>query len=51
MAEYVNVVSKAEIDNLLEEYYAKSDIILEDRDPEEFKKHAAVQDGIEICLR
>ena len=32
----------------MEEYYDKYDIILEGRDPEEFKKHVAVQAGIEI---
>ena len=33
---------------LVEEYYDKYEILLEGRDPEEFKKHVAVQAGIEI---
>ena len=36
------------IDALVEEYYSKYDIILEGRDPEEFKRHVAVQAQIEI---
>ena len=48
IAEYVAAVPKNEIDTLVEEYYSKYDIILEGRDPEEFKKHVAVQAGIEI---
>lgn len=48
IAEYVNAVPKSEIDNLVEEYYSKYDIILEGRDPEEFRRHVEVQAGIEI---
>lgn len=48
IAEYVQQVSQAEINTLVEEYYSKYDIILNGRDPEEFKKHVAVQAGIEI---
>ncbi len=48
IAEYVNAVSKGDIDALVEEYYNKYDILLEGRDPEEFKRHVAVQAGIEI---
>jgi L-arabinose isomerase len=48
IAEYVQGVSKGDIDALVDEYYQKYDIILEGRDPEEFKKHVAVQAGIEI---
>ena len=33
---------------LVDEYYSKYDILLEGRDPEEFKKHVAVQAQIEI---
>ena len=33
---------------LVEEYYSKYDILLEGRNPEEFKKHVAVQAGIEV---
>ena len=45
---YVKDVSKADIDVLVEEYYNKYDILLEGRDPEEFKRHVAVQAAIEI---
>ena len=48
VAEYVKEVSKADIDVLVEEYYNKYDILLEGRDPEEFRRHVAVQAGIEI---
>ena len=44
IAEYVSAVSKGDIDALVEEYYNKYDIILEGRDPEEFKRHVAVRD-------
>ena len=36
IAEYVNAVSKGDIDALVEEYYNKYDILSEGRDPEEF---------------
>ena len=48
IAEYVQDVSQGDIDVLVEEYYNKYDMILDGRDPEEFKKHVAVQGGIEI---
>lgn len=48
IAEYVQDVSQRDIDVLVEEYYNKYDMILDGRDPEEFKKHVAVQAGIEI---
>lgn len=48
IAEAVAAVSKADTDTLVEEYYDKYDIILEGRDPEEFKKHVAVQAQIEL---
>ena len=48
--EFVNAVSEAETNALVDEYYSKYDIILEGRDPEEFKKHVAVQAQIEIGL-
>ena len=48
IAEYVKAVTPEEIDVLVEEYYSKYDILLEGRDPSEFKKHVAVQAGIEI---
>ena len=48
IAEYVQDVSQGDIDVLVEEYYNKYDMILDGRAPEEFKKHVAVQAGIEI---
>ncbi|BFL48158.1 L-arabinose isomerase [Lactonifactor longoviformis] len=48
IAEYVEQVSQGDIDTLVEEYYDKYEILLEGRDPEEFKRHVAVQAGIEI---
>lgn len=48
IAEAVSAVSKADTDALVEEYYSKYDILLEGRDPEEFKKHVAAQAQIEI---
>ena len=48
IAEYVQDVSQGDIDVLVEEYYNKYDMILDGRDPEEFKEHVAVQAGIEI---
>lgn len=48
VCEYVNDVKQSDIDVLVEEYYNKYDILLEGRDPEEFKRHVAVQAGIEI---
>ena len=48
IAEAVQAVGKADTDALVEEYYNKYDILLEGRDPEEFKRHVAVQAQIEI---
>ena len=48
IAEYVNSVSQEEIDKLVEEYYEKYNIILDGRDEDEFRRHVAVQAGIEI---
>ena len=48
IAEYVQDVSQADIDTLVEEYYSKYDILLEGRDEKEFRDHVAVQAGIEI---
>lgn len=48
IVDFVKDVSTAEINTLLEEYYSRYDILLEGRNPEEFKKHVAVQAGIEI---
>jgi L-arabinose isomerase len=48
IAEYVKDVSAGDVNVLVEEYYSKYDILLEGRDPEEFKKHVAVQAQIEL---
>ncbi len=48
IAEYVAQVSKGDVDALVEEYYSKYDIVLDGRDPNEFKKHVAEQAKIEI---
>lgn len=48
IASYVEDAAQSDIDCLVEEYYSKYDIILEGRNPEVFKKHVAVQAGIEI---
>ena len=48
IAEAVQAVGKGDVDALVEEYYSKYDILLEGRDPEEFKRHVAVQAQIEI---
>lgn len=48
IAACVEDVSKGDIDTLVEEYYSKYEILLEGRDPKEFREHVAVQAGIEI---
>ena len=48
IAEAVEAVSKGDTDALVEEYYDKYEILLEGRDPEEFRRHVAVQAQIEI---
>ena len=48
IADYVKDVAKGDVDALVDEYYSKYDILLEGRDPEEFKRHVAVQAQIEI---
>ena len=48
IVEYVNAVSQSDIDTLVEEYYSKYRILLEGRDEKEFRRHVAVQAGIEI---
>ncbi len=48
IAESVDAVSASDVNALLDEYYEKYDILLEGRDPEEFKKHVAVQAQIEL---
>ncbi|TCL56946.1 L-arabinose isomerase [Kineothrix alysoides] len=46
--EYVKDVKEGEINSLVDEYYTKYDIILEGKDAAEFRRHVAVQAGIEI---
>lgn len=48
IAEYVNAVSDGDINALVEEYYDKYEILLEGRDAGEFRKHVAIQAGIEL---
>ena len=46
--EAVEAVSVSDINALVDEYYDKYEILLEGRDEAEFRKHVAVQAGIEI---
>ena len=48
IAEYVQDVKSGEIEALVEEYYDKYEILLEGRDPKEFREHVAVQAAMEI---
>ncbi|OYO42819.1 hypothetical protein CG709_20990 [Lachnotalea glycerini] len=48
ISEYVQAVSEGDINILVEEYYDKYDMILEGRNADEFRKHVAVQAGIEL---
>lgn len=48
IAESVAGVSQSDINALVDEYYDRYDIILDGREPEEFKKHVAIQAGIEL---
>ncbi len=48
IADAVSQVSKGDVDALVEEYYDKYEILLEGRDADEFRRHVAVQAGIEI---
>lgn len=48
IAQWVEEVSKGDVDALVEEYYERYEILLEGRDPAEFKRHVEVQAGIEI---
>ncbi|MGN0299031.1 MAG: L-arabinose isomerase [Lachnospiraceae bacterium] len=48
IAEAVSAVSASDTNALVDEYYSKYNILLEGRDPEEFKRHVAVQAQIEI---
>ena len=51
IAEAVAQVSRGDIEALVEEYYDKYEILLEGRDPAEFREHVAVQAAIEIDSR
>ncbi len=44
----MEAAAKADVDTLVEEYYDKYEILLEGRDPEEFRQHVAVQAQIEL---
>ncbi len=46
--ESVEAVSEGDVNALLDEYYEKYNMILDGRDPDEFRKHVAVQAKIEI---
>ena len=48
IADAVAAVSESDTNALVDEYYDKYDILLEGRDPAEFRKHVAVQAQIEI---
>lgn len=48
IADYVKEVSEADIQTLVEEYYAKYEILAEGRDEKEFRRHVEVQAGIEL---
>ena len=48
IAECVNAVSVSDTMALVDEYYALYDILLEGRDPKEFREHVAVQAQIEL---
>lgn len=48
IVEYVDAVSEKEIKDLSDEYYSSYKILLEGRDPDEFRRHVEVQAGIEI---
>ncbi|HIX63577.1 MAG TPA: L-arabinose isomerase [Candidatus Mediterraneibacter colneyensis] len=48
IAEAVRAVPESDVKALTDEYYDTYDIILEGRDPEEFRRHVAVQAQIEI---
>lgn len=50
LVEYVDAVSKADTDALVEEYYSQYKIIDEGRDLQEFRRHVAVQAQQEIGL-
>ena len=51
IAEAVQAVGKGDVDALVEEYYSKYQILLEGRDPEEFKKHVPYRHRSRSVLR
>ena len=51
IAAYVHQVSDAEANAVLDEYYDSYDILLEGREPEEFKKHVWEQAKIEVGFK
>ena len=50
-AQYVDAASPAEVKALADVYYDAYDLVLDGRDPAEFRKHVEVQAAIEIGLR
>jgi len=50
VVKYVDAVSAADVNTLVEEYYSKYVILTEGRDEAEFRKHVAVQAQIEIGM-
>ncbi len=48
IADAVEAVSQSDIDTLVEEYYSVYQILTEGRDEKEFRRHVAVQAGIEL---
>lgn len=50
LCEYVKAVPKETISALTDEYYSRYNILLEGRDPDEFRRHVAVQAQIEAGM-
>lgn len=48
IAQAVSAVSQSDTNALVDEYYGKYNILLEGREPKEFRKHVAVQAQIEL---
>lgn len=48
ITDYVKDVKAGDVSALVEEYYDRYDILLEGRDPEEFKRHVTAQAEIEL---
>jgi L-arabinose isomerase len=48
LADAVAAVSTGDVNALLDEYYSRYDIVLDGRDPREFRDHVAVQAQIEL---